>query len=840
MKSLLFRLLSPSLLLLLSTFFVYAQQPENTAPSDYRKVRGMVQNKQTLQPIPYTTLLVVYTSSTKTDTLRQVTDDAGRFELAVPPAQSYIFTSQGIGYKAIPQKYTAEQLAMKGLIRIQVEENAEQLNDVVVVAQKPIVRLGIDRIAYNVKDDPLSKNLNLQDMMRRVPLVTVDGQGNLQVKGSSDFTIFLNGKPSRFISSNPKEVLRSIPASSVQNIEVITNPGVEYDAQGASVIINIITQKGLDLQGIVGTVSASYLPFYGGAGNANVTAVIGKASITANYNGSAFNSGWKKQPYTIVNTETVTEQNIRRSIDSLIRVEYVMHNASVGVNYEFNARNLLSTSFSFMKRILGKNLHHNYAEVFAPSDTHNRLYTEMLFQNMPNTSTSYEVRADYQHNFSRKGHQITLSYLFNHSPGIERTESSTDLEVPGNSPVHYNYNYASFSKFDEHTGQIDYIQPIGELHKIVAGVKYIHRLGSTRTEVDGILGFPTSNNDMDYTQQVGAGYLKYTFSKEPFSFQSGVRYEIGQQHVKYGKEFDHTFNDVVPEVGVSYNSATGLQLKCNYNMRISRPSITQLSPAQSYFGSHVIHMGNSKLLNERIHSFSISLASYGQRLTLQTTLDANYSRNPIVQYSQTSAEDPTYIITSYKNIGYSRGAGFTMFSRYAPITWFNVMFNGGVRFDQFNGGKTIIPSTGKDYRLFNQGWSGQGSLILNFNLPKHWILYLVGGVFSQPPTLANAVMWGNYHSFTVNKSFLNNKLTVGASLTSVFTKYYRLKMHSFGPGFDMRLNIRTFAPQAAIAISYTFGGLKKQIQQVNTTIKNNDISKVKAESAGSTSSSTPK
>ena len=151
--------------------------------------------------------------------------------------------------------------------KIALSEQSTELDEVQVVAQRPLVKVEIDKLTYNAKDDPESSTSNVLDLLRKVPMVTVDGEDNIQLKGSSSFKIYMNGKPSNMITNNPSQVLKSMPANSVKDVEVITDPGAKYDAEGVGGIINIITDKRMD-EGYSGSVGANGDTFGGYGGNA--------------------------------------------------------------------------------------------------------------------------------------------------------------------------------------------------------------------------------------------------------------------------------------------------------------------------------------------------------------------------------------------------------------------------------------------------------------------------------------------------------------------------------------------------------------------------------------------
>lgn len=814
----------------------WAQNTDADTTSDYIKARGIVQDEENLQPLPYATIAVVcYSGENPRDTLRQVVDDNGRFEIALPPRDKYSFSAQFVGMKSQPAEFTREKLQTAGLVRLSMVNDENMLDEVTITAEKPLVRLGNDRIAYNVKDDPISKSLNLRDMMSRVPLVTIDGEGDLQVKGSKDFQIYLNGRPSTFISSNPKEVLRSIPASSIQSIEVITNPGVEYDASGASVILNIITEKNLNLKGILATVSAGSMAHQGFFESANITAAFGKASLNIGFSGFEY---WRKKWDTYTLDETTWQQEISKSHNKMDKLTSRMYTVDVGFNYEFDKKNLLSTGFTFNHmgyRFYGGEIE---TKTFDSKDLDHPLYSTNTRTENNHREYNYEARIDYQHSFSRPKEQIVFSYLFVHNPTV--SSDTTRLRYMGHleeeSPVLEGSIFSqNNTSLDEHTGQVDYTLPFNELHTLYTGLKYIHRRGSSNPiynspkDQEGFfktMGYG-SEAPMSYLQEVFAAYAKYRLSLEKFDFTLGARYEGGDQKVNYLENFSHTFHDFVPEVGASYSFSPQLQLKASYNLRVKRPTIQQLNPYTQNNGGNTINQGNIRLRNELQHNAEFSLGSYGQKLVLQASLDARYVRNPIASVTRTYENNSGMLLSTFENIGYARGVGSNLFLRYSPIKWFNLIVNSSARFDDFYGGEALVPSTQEIYERKNSGWSGQAFTILNFMLPRSWDISVVGGMFSLQPTLSTSTQFGWVHNFTVSKKLLDGNLNIFGAVTNPFMKFYKIKFKTFGPGFEKETLIQQRALVINIGLSYTFGELKSPIKKVEKTIENTDLSETK-------------
>ena len=211
-----------------------------------------------------------------------VTDDKGKFQEKLLQTGKYTLQITSVGKRTVIRHFTiTDSKRVADLGTLYTGDDTQMLKGVEVVAQKPLVKAEIDKISYSIEDDPDSKTNTTLEMLRKVPLVSVDGEDNIQVNGSSNFKVHVNGKPNTLMSNNPKEVLRSLPANSVKSIEVITEPGAKYDAEGIGGILNIITTDA-KMQGYNVTLGANANNM-GVSGYAYGTVQVGKFTLTGNY-----------------------------------------------------------------------------------------------------------------------------------------------------------------------------------------------------------------------------------------------------------------------------------------------------------------------------------------------------------------------------------------------------------------------------------------------------------------------------------------------------------------------------------------------------------------------------
>ena len=239
------------LMLLIASCASYAQ---NTTTSSYI-VKGILVDSLTLEGEPYATIEIVEKKAPDKAVKMAVTDMQGNFKekMNAQPGM-YVITITSIGKSTVTKDFEVKSGEKEAdLGTLYTSEATNELGSVEIVAQKPLVKADIDKIEYNVQDDPDSKTNTVLEMLRKVPLVTVDGEDNIKVNGSSSFKIHVNGKPDNMMSDNPVDVLKSMPANTIKHIEVITNPGAKYDAEGVGGILNIVTVGGSGFKGYTAT-----------------------------------------------------------------------------------------------------------------------------------------------------------------------------------------------------------------------------------------------------------------------------------------------------------------------------------------------------------------------------------------------------------------------------------------------------------------------------------------------------------------------------------------------------------------------------------------------------------
>lgn len=650
-------------------------------------IKGQVVDSLSNESVPYATLRIALASAPQNPVKLLACDDDGKFTATMNKPGKYVMTMESLGKAPAKKTFTlSENKKLLDFGKLFMNDDTQQLKEVTVVAQKPLVKVEVDKLTYNLEDDPEAKTNNALEMFRKVPMVTVDGEDKIQLKGSSNYKIYMNGKPSNLLSGdNASDVLKSMPASSIKNIEVITDPGSKYDAEGVGGIINIITTKNA-LQGYTGTVraNASTLGSFGGGGYVSMKA--GKFGITANYGYNYRNSPWNDSY-----SERFTDEDMLADGDPT-RLEEKGRSKNKGPfqygylegSYEIDTLNLLSVGVNLFR---GKNKSLSELDaVLDPLDgIDNRLrsYDPVYRYNRNSVSEgtfgSTDINVDFQHSTSKKDELLTLSYRFSQSPNDNEGRTEVDVQegyyyLSGEYPK-WNINDASTV---EHTGQVDYTTPLFEKQTLEVGVKYINRQNKSNT-LEQIYNDSTKiwedrsrdNSQFKHTQHIYSAYLGYLVRLNKFGIKAGVRAEGTSLKASFARKPDLNFStdyfDVVPNATLTYQMDMSSQIRLGYNMRIQRPGIWFLNPYINDVNPQNISQGNPNLDSEKSNNVNLNFSKFTQKFSINASLSYTFVNNAIERYTTTAdfpLTDPRSqyngaLWNTYDNIGKNNRSVFS-------------------------------------------------------------------------------------------------------------------------------------------------------------------------------------
>lgn len=825
-------------LILLLLMLTQAHVAVSAAGGDGFTVKGLVVDSITGEGEPYATVRVEKAGVPGEAVKMLVTKSDGSFTVSLADKGKYRLTVSSMGRADIVKDFTLEAgKPAVDLGKMPIHDAANVLAGVEVTAQKPLVTADIDKIGYDVESDPDSKTNTVMEMLRKVPMVTVDGEDNIQVNGSSSFKVYVNGRPNNMMSNNPKEVLKSMPANTIKKIEVITNPGPKYDAEGVGGILNIVT-VGSGFEGYTATVSANGSN-RGVGGGLFGTVKVGKLTVSARYN---YNHNSQPRSYS-GSTLTVTDENpssasanIESEGSSKSRSNF--QSGSLEASYEIDTLNLVTASFGLWGN--------NYSSRGTSSTVGTSpldgggLYSYSMPSHSRNSWFSIEGSVDYQRLFKVKDRMLTFSYRISTDP--ETSDSYTDygdMDAVADWQDYLqrleNQHNDGSQRTTEHTFQLDYTTPIGKLHTLEAGAKYILRNNSSENDRYTMAATATGDYEFDedhsshyrHNNDIIAAYLGYGLKWKKLSGRLGLRYEHTIQDVKYllgrGDDFRKDFDDFVPSASIGYRLTDTQNLRLGYNMRIYRPGIWYLNPYLDDSNPTSISQGNPNLVSEKSHSFSLGYNSFTTKLSVNLSLRYSFTNNSIESVSSlvndndiAGLQNPTgksVLYTTYRNIGKTRSANLSAYVNYSPFTATRIYAN-------MYGGWTYL-SDGGD--LSNHGWNMFAYGGAQQTLPKDWRISL--NCWGQTPWISLQGKGSGYFGYGLNvtKQFLKKRLTLSVYASNFLKKYMDYDNTTSSTGFTQRSWSRYVQQQFGLSVSFRIGELKASVKKAERTISNDDV-----------------
>ena len=689
------------------------------------------------------------------------------------------------------------------------------LEGVTVTAQRQLIKQEVDRTTYDVQADNDSKTQTAMDMLRKVPMVTVDGEENILVRGNTNFKIYKNGHLDPSLTKNAKDVLKAIPASSIKRIEVITDPGAREDAEGVNAILNIVMMDNNRMEGISGSLYGSYDNLKMPSLSAYLAGQMGKAIVSANY-------GWHYMSKKITTNNGYIERTFLDSGNSEVVHNHgvnpgPMHYADINASFDIDTLNLLSASLSGYYYKINVQSSADVTKL-DPMGNHIYSYTESSY--MPSYSHhSWNGRLDYEHRTHRKDEKITFSYM------LALTRQHSNQETTYSNLVDFPYPYNGFlqksrERFTEHTLQLDYVRPLWEGHKLEVGAKYIDRRNNSLSEqlfYESSLA-PTCD-DFNHTMRIAALYADYMWTRGNWSARAGLRYEYSYMKGHYpndkSPDFDKHLSDWVPQASIKYQINDQQSIRLVYTTSINRPGITYLNPAvRIYPGGE--QFGNAQLGSVRTQSIGLPYMYTSSKLTIQLWPQYRFVSNALgsIIYARGDTR-----VQTYGNVIRQHRWQLESYIQWKPFE--NTTFVANLNLWHRNYKSDVLGLEQRQTSMYYYLYVAQ-------KLP--WKLqvtaYTFGNIGRSSDNIYSVVEPWNRYAFTLQRSFLSDdRLTVRLTANSPFHKNQHYKTRTtqgdiVGWGDScLPSNGRFFR----ITITYRFGKLKNKVKTTDVTIENNDL-----------------
>ncbi len=800
-----------SLILFISAF----AQPPHRMHNFYSQLepgKGIILGKvvdANNKPMQYVTItLFKLPDSTVVD--GTLTDSLGRFILKNEPFATYALEAKFIGFekKLITNiKLSPKQRFIK-IGKIVLAQQSQQIKQVVVTAQQQQVQYKVDKKVINVSQALASKGGTAVDILQNIPSVDVDIQGNVSLRGSSNFTVLINGKPSVLEGS---EALQQIPASEIKRIEIITNPSAKYDPDGIAGIINIITKRPSS-KGINGNVSISYDNYNAWRANAILNLQVKKFNFFI-----GFDRMDRVRPAQLISTRIISMDNSKNifNINGNMAFRRIGWGIKSGFNYYINKNNTLSFSARLGRRAFLMNSFNNSSQIFIQnSDTlHKLFYTQTGFTNAG--GWMYQADLDFQHNFNNNDKHYIRSYLYFAS------WSPTKINTSIIDTTDQNWNSINSPQFQQKSTelrsggkarfQIDYQLPMHNHHKLQAGysARYFFMSSNYSFATSLVNQNYTSNiselsNFMKMTRLINAAYFTYSGKLKDFlSYQLGLRTEwVNRTIYVQNNNSKYSINriDFFPSIHLAHNFSQKFQIEFGYSRRIHRPTGWILNPFPMYLDQHTIQQGNPNLLPEYTNSLELNLIKYFNRsfLSIET-----FYRQTINKFQRIQKPINNYQVAfTTINAGQSQTAGAELAINFRPLKFININASSSFYYYQILG-------TIDNQQINKSTFSWNSKLMLMSFLPTGTMLQIMAFYRAPTVTLQGYRKGFLMSSFAVKQAFFKRKLNLTLSVSDPF----KLAKFSFTNQTDNLYSSSEFilkSPQIMLTLDFRINNYKPQ------------------------------
>ena len=710
-------------------------------------------------------------------------------------------------------------------VKADTTSTSKELDELVVEVKKQTVKAQGDRISYDMQQDKTSRGSTLIDALRKVPLVTVDGEGKITVNGSSNFQIYVNGKPNPMLTANYSTVFKGMPAEAVSKIEVITEPGAKYDAEGLGGILNLIISQQQKTDGYAGSVSSSisqqnWMGYVYGS--------MKKGKVSADGTMVYLQSAWNPQS-SYSESETVDNVTGARQFQTSFQKFGLSYLApTFNLSWEPTAKDLITAGGNLIK------LDASTREMNAATYSYIKGYSKPLTsvsQNMKAefNNMSVSANASYQHSFEKKGHNIILSYLYNFGDNplnlYSENREERDEMINGHSAILPRPATASLTTniTRDHTAQLDYTLPlVGDAHLLEAGAKVISRLNSNYSSnmmgssFESLATIAGSEQKMDQHQNIYALYGSYMATWGNWNGKAGLRYEYTDMGtvslLKPTDKYSSRFQDFVPNAALTYSFTQASNLRFGYQMRIARPTLAQLSPFRQQIIENVVNVGNPDLVSEKNNNLDLTYSNFTAWGGGRIGLGYSYTGNAITQVA--ISEGDTFLNTTL-NVGNRQVFKSNLLGMLNLGAILNVQVSGEVNYSIFNGGE-----------YSNRGWGGNYNVSFSYTAPYDIRVSGYGGQTIHPISLQGYGTGYYYYGVGVNRDFLRNKsLNISLSAQNFLSDGISFHQYYTTGSKSISSYSNTTSRDFKATITWKFGNLNSQRRTTNAKIVNDDTVK---------------
>jgi ferric enterobactin receptor len=771
------------------------------------KISGKVTDAATKMVVDYATVSIYKQGSTAPFNGAS-TDEKGNFSIDHIPAGDYRITIDFIGYtrKTIEHAVISSTSKTVALGDILLASTEHQLNDVVVTARAPAVENKIDKLVYNPANDLTAQGGVALDVLQKVPMVSVDINGNVELMGNTNVQFLINGKPSTIFGSSITDALQAIPASQIKSIEVITNPGAKYDASGTGGIINIIL-KDSKVQGVNGSVNLSAGTRLEN-GSFNLNARKGNFGVNAFFSDNGqltSNTPSTSNRTSYSNTRDTVTQLYQKGSSAFKRSGY---RSGISFNWDITPKDALTASINFNHFGNQSNGSTNQNQLTSGAYNADTLSINRSSSKYSNNST--DASLFYKKTFHNEKQELDVLYNYSYSNTLNdytQDQSYTNVNFPSSGSIGNNPGT------DKETDiSVDYTQPVSKNFTIETGGKaVIEDIGNsvnTETLSDGIyVPNPSQTYAFNYSRKIFAYYLSGTFSlfNDFIDGMAGLRYEYTTSDSDFPNTTIPSYGILSPSFVLSHKLDKTQSIKFSYSYRLQRPSYNSLNPFYIISDPHDISTGDPNLKPELGHNYELGYSNnFTNGANVYVSAFYRYNTNDLQSfttfYPTLKVGDSTYTnvsLTQQDNIGKEVNEGVNLFGS-LPLGKLELRSNMFFA-DRITSNPGSPQVSGFAYRV-------------NLNTSYQFAKGLAGEFFINYRSSQVTIQGRNpgfvFYNFALRKEIWNKKASIGLTAANPFNQYVNVNTTTYGSNFDQsnlrQIPLRSFG----ISLMYKFGKLE--------------------------------
>jgi outer membrane receptor protein involved in Fe transport len=781
----------------------------NSAGAMSGTIKGIVKDKDLKSAVEYATVSIFQMSDSSLIN-GTITNAKGEFELKqIKPGKYYVEVSF-IGYnkKTIRNIPINRDYKIADLKIVYISQSSEALGEVMVSAERLPVQYQIDKKVIPVSRQLTTASGNAVDVLESVPSINVDIEGNVSLRGSSNFTVLVDGRPSILEAS---DILTQMPASVIDNIEIITNPSAKYDPEGSSGIINIITKKG-KLKGTSGVVNLNIGNFgnYGADFLVNMRKNKFNFHIGMDYSNRNFSGDRESENRTIRADSTVY---VLSNGDS--DRERLGYGIRTGFDYEIDDKNLVTLGLRYGGREMNRGSDLNYSEYSKFTDGSTSSIDKFRsYDNSNRKMQFYNANFSYLRKFKGKGHQLLTQVNYSYRDGDEKSKT----ERKQNGSIIDGKEATEKGPGSHLDLRSDYTLPLGDKRKFEAGYQAKLRQSEDITTqsnyVDGsdYVLQPEYGHEVDYKKNIHGAYALYADQVGKFGYQLGLRGEYTDREIKFkGETENYTINrwDFFPTIHTQIDLKEGNQFMASYTRRIQRPRGWNLEPFITWTDAYNVRKGNPNLKPEYIDSYELG---YQKRIGEQSISFETYYRvtHNVMERIKSVYQDNVMLSTT-ENVGTDYSLGLETMLNLSFAKWFKNDLIGNVFHYKEEGDYTTYDSdnvpTVQDFSTESLNWSLRNNSTFMFNKTTR---FQVNVMYHSASKKAQGERKGFITAnLGLKKDFMKRKLSATLQLRNILNTAKHENI-SEGNGFYNYSKFDMQWPSIKLNLSYRINNYKKK------------------------------